>query len=67
MPMPAVTLQSRTVHSSQNDGVRIALAAETLADVTSGLVSRVAGSKPSGFHPSGGTRMVKAPYIMTAK
>ena len=31
MPMPAVTLQNSTTHSSQNCGVRIALAAETLA------------------------------------
>src|SRR5688572_33464596 len=34
MPMPAVTLQKRTVHSSQNCGVLIALFAETLSVVT---------------------------------
>ena len=33
--MPAVTLKQRTTHSSQNDGVLIALAAETFAVVMS--------------------------------
>src|SRR3954464_1757381 len=39
MPMPAVTLQNSTTQSSQNDLVLIALAAETLAVVTSGLAA----------------------------
>src|SRR3954447_13020508 len=67
MPMPAVTLQNSTIHSSQNDRVRSALAADTLAVVTSGLAATSAGSQPSGFQPSAGTRMVKAPNIMIAK
>ena len=36
MPMPAVTLQNSTTHSSQNDRVCTAFAADTLAVVTSG-------------------------------
>ena len=48
MPMPAVTLQNRTTHSSQNCGVRMALAAETLAVVTRLFCSTVLGSQPSG-------------------
>src|ERR1044071_7379919 len=51
MPIPAVTLQNSTVHSSQNDRVLMALAADTLAFVTKGLAATVAGSKPSGFQP----------------
>src|SRR3954453_8799214 len=56
MPIPAVTLQNNTIHSSQNDRVRIALAAVTLPVVTSGLAATAAGSKPAGCHPGGGTR-----------
>src|SRR3954453_8089855 len=67
MPMPAVTLQKSTTQSSQNDRVLIALAAETLAVVTSGLAATDAGSKPSGAQPSGGTRTVKTPNIMMTK
>src|SRR3954466_11461393 len=67
MPMPAVTLQKSTIQSSQNDLVLIALAAETLAVVTSGLAATDAGSKPSGAQPSGGTRTVKTPNIMITK
>ena len=44
IPMPAVTLQNSTVHSSQNCGVRIAFAAVTLAVVCIDLaVSSVGG------------------------
>src|SRR5690242_4394661 len=42
MPMPAVTLQNSTIQSSQNERVLIALAAETLAVVTSGLALTLA-------------------------
>src|SRR5687768_14660239 len=65
MPMPAVTLQNSTTQSSQNCGVLIALAADTLAVVASDFCSTVAGSKPSGFHPGGGTRTSQAPKSMT--
>ena len=59
MPMPAVTLQNSTTHSSQNCGVRIAFAADTFAVVTSGFALRPsAGSNPSGFQPAAGTRML---------
>src|SRR5262245_24999572 len=44
MPMPAVTLQNNTIQSSQNDQVLMALAADTLAVVTSGFAATVAGS-----------------------
>ena len=67
MPMPAVTLQNSTVQSSQNCGVLIALAADTSLSVTSFLSSTCAGSKPSGFQPAGGTRMLATPIIMIAK
>ena len=53
MPMPAVTLQNSTVQSSQNCGVRIALAADTSLSVTSGFSLTSAGSKPSGCQPGG--------------
>src|ERR687894_801441 len=49
MPMPAVTLQNSTVHSSQNCGVLMALLAETLSVVTSDFCLTVEGSKPAGF------------------
>src|SRR3712207_4548936 len=64
MPMPAVTLQNRTVHSSQNCGVLIALLAETFSVVTSDLALTVEGSKPSGRQSAAGTRTMKAPNIM---
>src|SRR3712207_6227902 len=54
MPMPAVTLQKRTVHSSQNCGVLIALAAETLSVVTRAFFFTEDGSKPTGFQSSAG-------------
>src|SRR3712207_7909437 len=63
MPMPAVTLQNSTVHSSQNCGVLMALFAETLSVVTSAFFLTEAGSKPVGFQSSAGTRTMKAPKI----
>ena len=67
MPIPAVTLQNSTTQRNQNCGVRIAFAADTLAVVIIGLALTDAGSKPAGAQPSAGTRMVKAPYIITTK
>src|SRR5689334_24838672 len=67
MPMPAVTLQNSTIHSSQNERVLIALFALTLAVVTSGLAATVAGSKPAGFQPGAGTRTFITPNIMITK
>src|SRR3954454_13704546 len=64
MPMPAVTLQNSTTHSSQNCGVLMALPAETLAEVTSSRCLTVDGSQPAGFQPSAGTRTMNAPNIM---
>ncbi len=62
--MPAVTLQNSTTHRSQNCGVLMALAALTLAVVTSFFSRTVLGSQPSGFQSSAGTRTLKAPNIM---
>src|SRR3954449_2315910 len=63
MPMPAVTLQNRTVHSSQNCGVLMAFVAVTFPRVTSRRCSVSGGVQPAGFHPAAGTRTVKAPAI----
>src|SRR3954469_24681581 len=52
MPMPAVTLQNRTVHSIQNCGVLIAFVALTLPAVTSVRLSLAGGVQPSGFQSS---------------
>src|SRR3712207_4800555 len=49
MPMPAVTLQKSTVHSSQNCGVLIALRADTLSVVTRAFFFIDEGSKPAGL------------------
>ncbi len=67
MPMPAVTLQNSTTHSSQNCGVRTALPAVTDSVVTSSFSSTWSGSQPSGFHPSGGTFTSQAPKSMTTR
>jgi hypothetical protein len=67
IPMPAVTLQNRTVQSSQNCGVRIALAAVTLPVVASCPAVARSGFQPAGRQPSAGTRTVKAPSIITVK
>src|SRR4051794_14249813 len=58
MPMPAVTLQNRTVHSIQNCGVLIAFVAVTLPVVMSDDAERFGGIQPSGVQPSAGTRTV---------
>ena len=63
--MPAVTLQNSTTHSSQNCGVRIALAAETLAVVTIDFGLDARRVEPAGRQPSAGTRTFTAPNIMT--
>ena len=62
--MPAVTLQNSTTQSSQNCRVLIALAAETLAVVTSFFSGHGSGSQPSGFQSSAGTRTANAPNSM---
>src|SRR4028118_1799683 len=63
MPMPAVTLQNSTVHSSQNCGVLMALFAETFSVVTRAFFLTEAGSKPAGRQSLAGTRTRKAPNI----
>src|SRR5215211_7864774 len=55
MPMPAVTLQNRTVQSSQNCGVLIAVVAVTLPAVIIDRAPWSFGVQPSGRQPSGGT------------
>src|SRR5690349_28581 len=67
MPMLAVALQNRTIHTNQNQRVLIALFALTMAVVTSGLAATVAGSKPAGFHPGAATRTFATPNIMITK
>src|SRR5215218_4484573 len=67
MPIPAVTLQKRTVHSSQNCGVLIALFADTFSVVTRAFVFTVDGSKPRGRQSAAGTRTRKAPNIMNSR
>src|SRR3954469_17361114 len=67
MPMPAVTLQNRTVHSIQNCGVLIAFVAVTLPALMSDDFERSGGVQPSGFQSSAGTRTVNEPAIMAAK
>ena len=57
-------MQNSTTQSSQNCGVLIELAAETLAVVTSFFSLTWLGSQPSGFQSAGGTRTVKAPNSM---
>src|SRR3954467_15058591 len=47
IPIPAVTLKQRTTQSSQNCGVLIALAAETLAVVIMVCALARAGSHPA--------------------
>src|ERR1700750_482158 len=67
MPIPAVTLQNRTVHSSQNCGVLIAFVAVTLAVVIIERAPCLRGVQPSGAQPSGGTRTAIAPSIIITK
>src|SRR3954469_11159443 len=66
MPMPAVTLQNRTIHRSQNDRVRIALAADTWPAVTRDRVA-AAAVQPSGRQSGGGTRTLTTPNSITTK
>src|SRR6185312_16201927 len=67
MPMPAVTLQNSTIHSSQNDRVRTAFVADTLARVTRGRLATLAGSNPAGRQSGAGTRTLNGPNIMITK
>src|SRR5215210_7332156 len=67
MPMPAVTLQNRTVHSIQNCGVLIAFVAVTLPALMSEDFACSGGVQPSGFQPSAGTRTVNEPAIIATK
>ena len=62
-----VPTDTAVVVDVQNDGVLMALAADTFAVVTNGFAATVAGSKPSGFQPSAGTRTLKTPNIMMTK
>ena len=61
IPMPAVTLQNRTTHSSQNCGVRIAADARTSAPFVPGEWLAVVSSPCPG-----GTRTSAAPTSMNA-
>ena len=66
MPMPAVTLVQRTIHSSQNCRVRKAEFTSTLCVVIK--AECCAGPVQSaGRQSSAGTRMVKTPNIMKMK
>src|SRR3954469_1023072 len=67
IPMPAVTLQKSTVHSSQNCGVLIAFVAVTLPLVIIERAPCSCGVKPGGCQPSSGTRTVNAPSIIATK
>ena len=60
MPMPAVMFTNRTVHSSQNCGVFIAVLTRTLFWETFFFCFCAAGSKPAGFQSGAGTRTIKA-------
>jgi hypothetical protein len=62
MPMPAVTLQHRMTHSSQNCGVRKALLAVTSAVVIIGLTTCF--GIDAGRQPGAGTRTSSAPSDM---
>ena len=54
MPMPAVTLQHSTTHSSQNCGVLIALAAVTFAVVIMRRSACASGPSPPASSPGPG-------------
>ena len=62
IPMPAVTLQNRTIHRNTNCGVRIACAAVTSAPLRPGCGTTVSSSPWPG-----GTRTRAAPIIMKAR
>src|SRR5215211_92722 len=67
MPMPAVTLQNRTVQSIQNCGVLIAFVAVTFPAVIIERSERCGGVQPAGRQSSAGTRTVNAPSIIATK
>lgn len=67
IPMPAVTSQKSTTHSSQNCGVRMALFADTFAVEIIGAAFAAAGSHPAGFQPGAGRRMRSTPTIMITR
>src|SRR3954464_1491920 len=67
MPMPAVTLQNRTVHSIQNCGVLIAFVAVTLPALMSEDFDSSGAAHPPGCQPSAGTRRGNAPAIIATK
>ncbi len=64
--MPAVTLAQRTIQRSQNCGVFQATSTATWAVVTSAC-GLVAGTNPSGFQSSAGTRTMNAPKFIITK
>src|SRR5580693_2958189 len=64
MPIPAVTLKHSTTHSSQNWGVLIAFAADTLAVVTNDPALCGSGFQSPGVHPGAGTRTNSHPIDM---
>jgi len=55
MPMPALTFMHRTIHRSQNCGVRQASPTSTLWRVIMALPC-VGGVQPTGCQSGGGTR-----------
>ena len=62
--MPVVRLKHSTTHSSQNWGVLIAVAAETLCELIDEPAACAFGSQPAGLQPSAGTRMSSQPTDM---
>src|ERR1700693_4359002 len=64
MPIPAVTLKHSTTQSSQNWGVLMALAADTLAVVINDPVFCGSGFQPCGVQPGAGTRISSHPIDM---
>src|ERR1700738_5375655 len=64
MPIPAVTLKHSTTQSSQNWGVLMALAADTLAVVINDPAFCGSGFQPCGVHPGAGTRINSHPIDM---
>src|SRR3954449_9609008 len=67
MPMPAVTLQNRTVHSSQNCGVLIAFVGGRFPAEIIERAPCAFGVQPSGCQPSAGTFTAIAPSIIATK
>src|SRR4051812_49713935 len=67
MPMPAVTLQNRTVHSSQNCGVLIAFVAVKLPPVGIDRAPCALNVHPPGHQPSAGNFTALAPSTLEMK